>query len=50
MKYGHYFKTRKKSVLIISDSPQPVGVEIPVAGKSEARKICREQNIKLWNI
>tara|TARA_R110000822_G_scaffold310359_1_gene442753 strand:- start:1377 stop:1517 length:141 start_codon:yes stop_codon:yes gene_type:complete len=45
MKYAHYFK----HLLIISTTPQPIGITIKVAGKKEARQLAAQHNATPWN-
>ena len=51
MKTAHFFKQRGgKFVLILADGPSIVGgVEQPVSGKAEARKIAKAAGATCWN-
>jgi hypothetical protein len=46
---AHYFSSKSKKVLVISEGPSPVGREYPVSGKAEARKIAKQHNAEPWN-
>ena len=47
--YAHYYATQKKKVVIISTTLQPIGQEIEVTGKREARKIAEAFAARPWN-
>jgi ribosomal protein S3 len=52
MKYAHYFATRTRRELVISDTPSlagNAGVTVTVSGKAEARRIAREHGAQPWN-
>jgi len=46
---AHYFSTKTRKFLILSETLAPVGKEIQVSGKAEARKIAAQHNAKPWN-
>lgn len=46
---AHYFAGRGRKILIISETVRPVGEEIEVSGKIEARRIAGERGAKCWN-
>lgn len=49
MKTAHYVKTSKRQYLIISETLQPIGFEIPVVSKKQARQIAANHGAKCWN-
>lgn len=46
---AHYFSSKAKKVVIISEGFAPAGLEFPVSGKAEARKIAKQYNAEPWN-
>lgn len=46
---AHYFATRTRKIVIISATERPVGEEIEVSGKTEARRIAAERGARCWN-
>lgn len=50
MKYAHFYKFGKKSILTINDSTRPIGgLNLAVANKAEARKLAKSHDAKCWN-
>jgi hypothetical protein len=49
MNTAHYFASKKRKFVIISESLLPVGKEIIVSGKAEARKIAAANKAKPHN-
>lgn len=49
IKTAHYFASAKRKVVYISETLSPVGKEIEVSGKVEARKVAEQHNAKPWN-
>lgn len=47
--YAHYYTHGKRKTLILSHGLRPIGVEIDVAGKAEARRIAATHNATCWN-
>ena len=47
--YAHYFAEGENRVLIISTSPKPVGVRIPVGSLAEAEAYTQQYGAKSWN-
>lgn len=47
--YAHYFASKGKKVVIISEGFSPVGKEIPVTGKVDAKKVAKRYNATPWN-
>lgn len=49
--FAHYFVSRTKRLLILSDKPSPIGDGdlYEVAGKREARRIAKRENALCWN-
>lgn len=47
--YAHYVSSRSGNVVIISYTERPVGKEIAVSGRREARKIAAEFGAEPWN-
>lgn len=47
--YAHYYQTKTRKVLIISADQRPVGKEIDVSGRREAKAIAKRENAKAWN-
>ena len=47
--YAHYFATRGRAFVVISNDARPVGKEIPVDGKVQARRVAAEHNAKPYN-
>lgn len=46
---AHYFQSKTRKVLIISEGFEPVGKEIQVSGKAEARKLAKEHGAQPHN-
>ena len=47
--FAHYFADGGNRVLIISTSPKPVGVNIPVGSMAEAEAYASQYGAKRWN-
>ena len=47
--YAHYFAEGETRVLIISSTPKPVGVRIPVGSQAEAEAYTLQYGAKRWN-
>lgn len=47
--YAHYFQTKGRRFVVISATVRPVGEEIDVASKVEARRIAGERGARCWN-
>ena len=47
--YAHYFAEGETRVLIISSTPKPVGVRIPVGSLAEAEAYALQYGAKRWN-
>ena len=47
--FAHYFAEGENRVLIISSSPKPVGVRIPVGSMAEAEAYAQQYGTKRWN-
>jgi hypothetical protein len=46
---AHYFASKNKKVVILSTGFEPVGTEVAVSGKAEARKIARQHGAEPHN-
>jgi len=46
---AHYFQSKTRKILIISEGFSPVGKEIEVSGKAEARKIAKTHGAEPHN-
>jgi len=49
MKYAHYFKTSKNHQLVVSNTPNPVGLVINFKTKKEMQGYVKDNNLKAWN-
>jgi hypothetical protein len=49
IKTAHYFASKTRKVVFISETMAPVGKEVEVSGKAEARKVAEQHNAKPWN-
>ncbi len=47
--YAHYFASKGLKYIVISSSPRPVGEQIAVKGKVEARKVAKQHNASPYN-
>ena len=47
--FAHYFVEGENRFLIISASPKPVGVKIPVGSMAEAETYAMQYGAKRWN-
>lgn len=46
---AHYFSTRKRKFVVLSETLAPVGKEIPVTSKTNAREVAAKHNAMPWN-
>jgi len=46
---AHYFASKKRKYVVISETNRPIGKEIEVSGKKDALKVSTEHNAKPWN-
>lgn len=49
MKTAHYFASKARKYVVISESMKPVGIEIAVSGKKEAKTVAQQHGAKPWN-
>lgn len=50
MKYANYFGSKAKGfIVVISDTPKPIGNEFKVTSKKEARAIAASYGATPWN-
>ena len=47
--FAHYFAEGENRFLIISPSPKPVGVRIPVGSQAEAEAYAQQYGARRWN-
>lgn len=47
--YAHYFASKTRKYIVISETNRPVGKEIDVASKPDAKKLSKKMNLKPWN-
>lgn len=47
--YAHYFASKTRKYIVISETNRPVGKEIDVVSKHDAKKLSKKMNLKPWN-
>ena len=47
--YAHYFTDGENRFLIISSTPKPAGVRIPVGSLAEAEAYAQQYGARRWN-
>ena len=47
--FAHYFAEGENRFLIISSTPKPVGVQIPVGSQAEAEAYAQQYGARRWN-